>query len=816
MRYPIINKPAHRWNVKIILCLAMLLCSTWSYSQQGPMALWYKTPAAYWEACVPLGNGRLGAMPDGGVDNENIVLNDITLWSGGKQDADIHNAYKYLPQIQNLILDGENIKAEDLMSRFFKCAGVGSGEGQGAKVPYGCYQVLGNLSIKYNYGLTGEPVNYKRGLAIDSAVASTTFRLNGVDYRREYFTSFLHDVVIVRLTASASHHINFKLAISRPERASCSVVNGILEMKGQLDNGSSGLGMKYLTQIKIKQVGGTIHQLKDSLQVTGATTVTIYISTATDFKRADMKSYVFNTLEKAYNTDYAIEKSWHVRNFRRLFGRASLTIKGSDRSDLPTDERLEKFRTDTTDTGLPALYFQYGRYLLISSTRPGLLPPNLQGLWANSIQTPWNGDYHLDINIQMNHWPLDETNLGQLNQPFFQLVKSLVRPGERTAKEYYNSPGWVAHVITNVWGFTSPGEGYSWGAFNTGSAWLCQMLYMHFEYSDDLNYLKELYPILKGSASFYLHSLVRDKAHNWLVTAPSNSPENTFYLPDGRQASVCAGPTIDNQLIRFLFNTTEHAAGLLKVDEEFRQKLADAAKQLPPNQVGKNGALMEWLNDYRAVDPHHRHVSPLWGLYPGNEINTKTPLILNAAKALLEERGDSGTGWSLAWKINLWARLHDGDHAFELLHHLLNPVTTTRVNMSNGGGSYPNLFCAHPPFQIDGNFGGTAGICEMLLQSNDGCIEVLPALPTVWNSGSFSGFCARGGAVIDAEWADHLVKNIRIRATSTGIFKIKLQQKISEVNIFVHGKLKKISVPKSRLIILKLLKGETATIETRL
>ncbi len=817
MLYSILKKMAgYRLYVSFILLLLMLLSGICSYGQQLPLSLWYKAPAAYWEACVPLGNGRLGATPDGGVDKENITLNDITLWSGGKQDADMPNAYQYLPQIQKLILNGDNIKAEELMGRYFKCAGVGSGQGNGAKVPYGCYQVLGNLSILYDYGTTSTSANYVRKLAIDSAVASTTFRLDGTGYRREYFTSFQHDVIIIRLTASASHHINFKLAIGRCEHAKSTISNGILQMTGQLDNGSGGLGMKYLTQVKIKQEGGSLREFKDSVQVSGATTATIYISTATDYKRSDLQNFVSKTLETAYHTNYSTEKAQHVQRFKRLFDRASLTIKGRDRSDLPTDERLENFRTDTTDTGLPSLYFQYGRYLLISSTRPGLLPPNLQGLWANTIQTPWNGDYHLDINIQMNHWPLDVTNLGELNQPFYSLVKSLVGPGERTAKAYYNSPGWVAHVITNIWGFTSPGEHYSWGAFNTGSAWLCQMLFTHFEYSNDLNYLKEVYPILKGSATFYLHALVRDKQHNWLVTAPSNSPENAFYLPDGKAASVCAGPTIDNQLIRFLFNATEQSARLLKIDNGFRQQLTETIKQLPPDQIGKNGKLMEWLDDYRATDIHHRHVSPLWGLYPGNEINPNTPEILQAAKALLEERGDIGTGWSLAWKMNLWARLHDGDHAFELFHYLLKPVTTTEVNMSNGGGSYINLFCAHPPFQIDGNFGGTAGISEMLLQSSNGYIEILPALPKVWANGSYSGLCARGGAVVDVEWADHQAKKVCIKSISSGIFKIKLQKEITEVNIKTNGKLRKANVPTNGLLTLKLLKGESAVLETKI
>jgi len=797
---------------KIILSLLFVtvfsVIITPSVFGQQPLRLWYDTPAAYWEACLPLGNGRLGAMPDGGIFKERITLNDITLWSGSRQDADKPDAYKSLPEIRKLLFEGKNRAAQDLMSKSFVCKGSGSGNGSGANVPYGSYQVLGALNMNYSFGGDSTVSNYSRELLLDSAMAVTRFTVNHTNYKRTYFTSFDDDLIIIKLTAGDLKKISFSLSLGRSERFHVRSVGSELRMEGSLSNGAGGTGMNYIVRLTVKSVGGKLTYADSTVRLTGANDATIFISAATDYKNHDYLATTGKILTDAVKKPYAVQLRNHVRNFQHLFHRASLTLAGESPDSLTTDRRLYRFAKDTTDNHLAALYFQYGRYLLISSTRPGLLPPNLQGLWANTIQTPWNGDYHLDINIQMNHWPLEETNLSALNGPFFDLVKNMVNPGKKTAKAYYNAEGWVAFVITNIWGYTSPGEDYSWGSYNTGSAWLCQMLFEHYEFTKDKAYLRALYPILKGSAEFYLSTLAKEPAHGWLVTAPSNSPENIFVLPDGGRANVTAGPTIDNQIIRFLFNATITAANELGFDPDFKKRLSVAVSALPPDQIGKDGRLMEWLTDYQETDIHHRHVSHLWGLYPGDEITTGTPDLANAAKASLVARGDDGTGWSLAWKINLWARLHDGNHAYTLLHKLLRPVTTDKVNMSNGGGSYINLFCAHPPFQIDGNFGGTAGITEMLLQSQNGYIELLPALPDEWKTGSFSGWRVRGGGEVAASWSSGKLEKITIKASVSQALAVKIPQNIKNVILIKRGQ-KKI-LGEIHFLRLKLAKGEKA------
>lgn len=776
-----------------LVILFVVTCLAAANAQQN-LRLWYNHPAGTWEECTPLGNGRLGAMPDGGVLKENITLNDITLWSGGPQDADKEGAVEYLSEIRKLLFEGKNAEAEALVNKTFICKGAGSGNGNGANVPYGSYQVLGNLHLEYNYGTDTaflKPANYVRELSLDSAIAKCSYRLNGTTYRREYFTSFSDDVCIIRITADGPGKISFILSLDRPEKYHTRVINNELQMEGQLNNGTDEKGMLYVTRVRVKRDGGKLIAGDSTLRVQDASSVIIYISSATNFRQVPYKQKSLALINAAISKTYQTQKASHIKAYQNLFHRASLSLdnKKEEQAALPTDERLIAFTKDPSDNGLPVLYFQYGRYLLISSTRPGLLPPNLQGLWANTIQTPWNGDYHLDINIQMNSWLVNLTNLPMLNEPFYSLVKGLVKPGEKTAKVYYGGKGWVAHVITNVWGYSSPGESASWGATNSGSGWLCEMLWRHYLFTLDAEYLKKIYPIIKGSAAFYLSTLVKDPNNGWLVTAPSNSPENAFRLTNGKVVHVCAGPTIDNQIIRELFAHVITASKVLKKDDTFIQQIWNAIKRLPPNQIDKNGRLMEWLKPYEEAEPQHRHLSPLWGMYPGNEITMQgTPQLSEAAKALLIRRGDISTGWSLAWKMNLWARLRDGNHAFSLLKDLLRPTAQKGFNMVDGGGTYPNLFDAHPPFQIDGNFGGTAGIAEMLVQSQEGYIDLLPALPDEWADGNFTGLCVRGGGILNLEWKDHQIKSLEIIPTVTNHFKIKVPEYVRVVKVTYKNK----------------------------
>ncbi|MDD5185808.1 MAG: glycoside hydrolase family 95 protein, partial [Paludibacter sp.] len=602
-----------------LLAFRMIQATDWKY--------YFDSPATIWEETLPLGNGRIGMMPRGGVEHEQIDLNEISLWSGQKQDSDNPEANKYLVDIRRLLFEGKNAEAQTLMYKTFTCKGKGS-----AGAAYGNYQVFANLFLDFQYpDSTAKVTNYRRELNLSQALSTTSFQKGTIRYRREYFTSFTNDVAVIKLSADKKKAIRFTLRLQRDEKYKLELDGNMLVIHGQLSgDGLSDNGMKYYGVVKVQVKGGSIVYKNNRIVVEKADEVEVLVSMATNYFQPDTEKLALNLLAKAENVSYAELKKNHIHAFGKLFNRVEVSLPKNTNSGLPINKRLEAFVSDATDADLAALYLQNGRYLLISSTRMGSLPPNLQGLWANQIHTPWNGDYHLNINLQMNLWPAEVGNLSELQLPLVDYVKSLVKPGENTAKVYYNSRGWVVHMISNVWGFTSPSEDPSWGATNTSGAWLCQHLWEHYEFSMDKDYLASVYPVLKGAAEFFSDMLVEDPRNGYLVTAPTTSPENAYWY-EGKKLNICAGSTMDNQIVRELFTNTIAAAELLGKDKELIRELKAKRDKLAPDSIGKQGQIMEWMEDYDEVEVHHRHVSQLYGLYPGNEISfEKTPGLMKA------------------------------------------------------------------------------------------------------------------------------------------------------------------------------------------